>query len=184
MIGRGEHAEIIASRQDGGLRLSGNVIDLLPGRRPHSKPFRYTARNGSCRRRQSAARQPRLEPDRRGEHRVMRVLPPKRGADECWLSDRDRYSTRINSEERLLKPMLKEAALAGGRLAGRAEHVRDLSESASSTSQEIGALAIPFHPRGNGAAGKLARAIGSGNVDFRASRIFRRRKRAGVHGSG
>src|SRR3989441_4589948 len=192
MIGRGEHAEIIAFvGKTVDSELSGNVIDLCPVGALTSKPFRYTARNWELSRRRSVSPHDSLCSNLIVEvkhNRVMRVLPlENEELNECWLSDRDRYSYEgLNSEERLLKPMLKEegrwrevdwqAAL---------EHVaRILSEIRfKHDPQEIGALASPHSTLEEMALlGKLARAIGSGNVDFRLrqSDFSADGKRAGV----
>src|SRR5229473_2787701 len=177
MIGRGEHAEIIAFvGKTVDSELSGNVIDLCPVGALTSKPFRYTARNWELSRRRSVSPHDSLGSNLIVEvkhNRVMRVLPlENEELNECWLSDRDRYSYEgLNSEERLLKPMLKEegrwrevdwqAAL---------EHVaRILSEIRfKHDPQEIGALASPHSTLEEMALlAKLMRALGSDNVDFR-----------------
>ncbi|HEY6239351.1 MAG TPA: molybdopterin-dependent oxidoreductase [Burkholderiales bacterium] len=122
------------------------------------------------------------------QDRVMRVLPfENEELNECWLSDRDRYSYEgLNSEERLQRPMLKEA--------GRwrevdwqtaLEHVaRNLSEIRfKHDPQQIGALASPHSTLEEMAIlAKLMRAMGSDNVDFRLrqSDFSADGKRAGV----
>ena len=113
MVGRGEHAEITAYVNNSvNSELSGNIIDLCPVGALTSKPFRYTARNWELQRRPSIAAH-----DGLGSHievqvknnRVMRVLPrEKESINECWLSDRDRFSYEgLNSAERLQTPMIK-----------------------------------------------------------------------------
>src|SRR6266545_1774360 len=192
MIGRGEHAEIIAFvGKTVDSELSGNVIDLCPVGALTSKPFRYTARNWELSQRKSVSPHDSLGSNlivQVKQNRVMRVLPlENEELNECWLSDRDRYSYEgLNSEERLLKPMLKEegrwrevdwqAAL---------EHVaRILSEIRfKHDPQEIGALASPHSTLEEMALlAKLMRALGSGNVDFRLrqSDFSADGKRAGV----
>src|SRR3954454_8480800 len=44
--------------------------------------------------------------------RVMRVLPRENEAiNECWLSDRDRFSYEgLNSEQRLARPMMRRGS--------------------------------------------------------------------------
>src|SRR6266496_333995 len=192
MIGRGEHAEIIAFvGKTVDSELSGNVIDLCPVGALTSKPFRYTARNWELSQRRSVSPHDSLGSNlivQVKQNRVMRVLPlENEELNECWLSDRDRYSYEgLNSEERLLKPMLKEegrwrevdwqAAL---------EHVaRILSEIRfKHDPQEIGTLASPHSTLEEMALlAKLMRALGSGNVDFRLrqSDFSADGKRAGV----
>jgi NADH-quinone oxidoreductase subunit G len=177
MIGRGEHAEIIAFMgQTVDSELSGNVIDLCPVGALTSKPFRYTARNWELSRRRSVSPHDSLGSNlivQVKQNRVMRVLPLENAElNECWLSDRDRFSYEgLNSEERLQRPMLKkdgrwrevdwQAAL---------EHVaRNLSEIRFKYDpKEIGALASPHSTLEEMAVlGKLMRAMGSDNVDFR-----------------
>src|SRR6266540_3837689 len=171
MIGRGEHAEIIAFvGKTVDSELSGNVIDLCPVGALTSKPFRYTARNWELSQRKSVSPHDSLGSNlivQVKQNRVMRVLPlENEELNECWLSDRDRYSYEgLNSEERLLKPMLKEegrwrevdwqAAL---------EHVaRILSEIRfKHDPQEIGALASPHSTLEEMALlAKLVRVVGS-----------------------
>jgi len=114
MIGRGEHAEIIAFiGQTVDSELSGNVIDLCPVGALTSKPFRYTARNWELSRRRSVSPHDSLGSNlivQVKQDHVMRVLPLENAElNECWLSDRDRFSYEgLNSEERLQRPMLKE----------------------------------------------------------------------------
>src|SRR2546422_7634602 len=177
MIGRGEHAEIIAFvGKTVDSELSGNVIDLCPVGALTSKPFRYTARNWELSRRKSVSPHDSLGSNlivQVKHNRVMRVLPlENEELNECWLSDRDRYSYEgLNSEERLLRPMLKE----GGRWRevdwqAALEHVaRILSEIRfKHDPQEIGALASPHSTLEEMALlAKLVRAMGSDNVDFR-----------------
>ena len=192
MIGRGEHAEIIAFvGKTVDSELSGNVIDLCPVGALTSKPFRYTARNWELSRRKSVSPHDSLGSNlivQVKQNRVTRVLPlENEELNECWLSDRDRFSYEgLNSEERLLKPMLKE----DGRWREvdwqvALEHVaRILSEIRfKHDPQEIGALASPHSTLEEMALlGKLTRAMGSGNVDFRLrqSDFSADGKRAGV----
>ncbi len=113
MVGRGEHAEITAYvDQSVNSELSGNIIDLCPVGALTSKPFRYTARSWELVRRPTIAAH-----DGLGSHieahikdgKVMRVLPrEKESINECWLSDRDRFSYEgLNSPDRLKVPMIK-----------------------------------------------------------------------------
>src|SRR5688572_3346145 len=114
MIGRGEHAEIVAFvGQSVDSELSGNMIDLCPVGALTSKPFRYSARTWELSRRKSVSPH-----DGQGanlvvqvkQDRVMRVLPlENEEINECWLSDKDRFSYEgLNSDERLTVPMVKE----------------------------------------------------------------------------
>src|SRR3954462_9084410 len=114
MIGRGEHSEIISFvGKTVDSELSGNMIDLCPVGALTSKPFRYTARNWELSRRKSVSPHDSLGSNlivQVKQNRVMRVLPRENEAlNECWLSDKDRFSYEgLSSDERLLRPMLKD----------------------------------------------------------------------------
>ena len=113
MIGRGEHAEIVAFvGKTVDSELSGNMIDLCPVGALTSKPFRYSARTWELDRRKSISPHDGLGSNlvvQTKQNRVMRVLPLENEAiNECWLSDKDRYSYEaLNSDSRLTRPMLK-----------------------------------------------------------------------------
>src|SRR6476469_6993802 len=113
MLNRGEHSEItsfVGKTVDS--EVSGNMIDLCPVGALTSKPFRYTARTWELSRRKSVSPHDGLGSNllvQVKQNRVMRVLPNENEAiNECWLSDRDRFSYEgLNSEQRLARPMLK-----------------------------------------------------------------------------
>jgi NADH-quinone oxidoreductase subunit G len=192
MIGRGEHAEIISFvGRTVDSELSGNMIDLCPVGALTSKPFRYTARTWELSRRKSVSPHDSLGSNlivQVKQNRVMRVLPLENEAlNECWLSDKDRFSYEgVNSDERLLRPMLKEngkwrevdwqpalehvaARLKDAKARHGAENIAALG-SPHSTLEELYLLQ------------KLIRGVGSDNVDFRVrqSDFSADGKRAGV----
>ena len=113
MAVRGEHAEIMSfvdSTVDS--ELSGNMIDLCPVGALTSKPFRYTARTWELTRRKSVSPHCGLGSNlvvQVKQDRVVRVLPlENEEINECWLSDKDRFSYEgLNSPERLTTPMVK-----------------------------------------------------------------------------
>jgi NADH-quinone oxidoreductase subunit G len=113
MIGRGEHAEIVAFvGRTVESELSGNMIDLCPVGALTSRPFRYSARTWELSRRKSVSPHDGLGANlivQVKHNRVMRVLPFENEAvNECWLSDKDRFSYEaLNSPERLAVPMVK-----------------------------------------------------------------------------
>jgi len=113
MINRGEHAEIVAFvGRTVDSELSGNMIDLCPVGALTSKPFRYSARTWELDRRRSISPHDGLGSNlilQTKQNHVMRVLPLGNEAiNECWLSDKDRYSYEaLNGDERLTRPMLK-----------------------------------------------------------------------------
>src|SRR2546428_627904 len=113
LAGRGEKAEIV-SFVDHMLEseLSGNMIDLCPVGALTSGPFRYTARTWELSRRKSVSPHDGLGSNlvvQVKQSRVMRVLPLDNDAiNECWLSDKDRFSYEgLNAPGRLKQPMVK-----------------------------------------------------------------------------
>jgi len=177
MVGRGEHAEITAYVDKSvNSELSGNIIDLCPVGALTSKPFRYSARSWELTRRHSIAPH-----DGLGSHievhvkdnKVMRVLPrEKESINECWLSDRDRYSYEgLNSPDRLKTPMIKhngnwvetdwKTALefAAGQL-------KDITKQHGGDA--LGVLVSPNSTMEEGYLIKqLAHGLGCDNVDYR-----------------
>jgi NADH-quinone oxidoreductase subunit G len=113
MIGRGEHAEIVAFvGKTVDSELSGNMIDLCPVGALTSKPFRYSARTWELSRRKSVSPHDGLGSNlvvQVKQGRVMRVLPLENDAiNECWLSDKDRFSYEgLNAPDRLTRPMVR-----------------------------------------------------------------------------
>jgi NADH-quinone oxidoreductase subunit G len=177
MIGRGEHAEIITFvGKTVDSELSGNVIDLCPVGALTSKPFRYTARTWELVRRPSVSPHCGLGANlttQVKQNRVMRVLPRENEAiNECWLSDKDRFSYEgLNSEQRLVRPLLKrngvwqevEWQVALEFVAGELRRIRE-----SHGAEAIGALATPHQTLEElYLLQKVTRGLGSGNVDFR-----------------
>jgi NADH-quinone oxidoreductase subunit G len=114
MAHRGEHSEIMSFLGSSiESELSGNMIDVCPVGALTSKPFRYSARTWELVRRKSVAAHDSLGSNVivqvKGD-RVMRVVPQENEAvNECWISDRDRFSYEgLNSDERLTTPMIKQ----------------------------------------------------------------------------
>src|SRR5213593_3671176 len=177
MIGRGEHAEILAFvGKTVDSELSGNMIDLCPVGALTSKPFRYTARNWELSGRKSVSPHDSLGSNlivQVKQNRVMRVLPfESEELNECWLSDRDRFSYEgLNSEQRLGRPMMRregvwqpvEWPVALEFIAGKLKEIREKHGA-----QSIGALALPHQTLEElYLLQKLVRGMGSNNVDFR-----------------
>jgi NADH-quinone oxidoreductase subunit G len=113
MINRGELAEIVAFvGRSVDSELSGNMIDLCPVGALTSKPFRYSARTWELSRRRGVSPHDGLGSNlvvQVRQNEVMRVLPLENEAvNECWLSDKDRFSYEgLNSPARLTRPMLR-----------------------------------------------------------------------------
>jgi NADH-quinone oxidoreductase subunit G len=177
LAGRGEHAEILSfvgSTVDS--ELSGNMIDLCPVGALVSKPFRYSARTWELSRRKSISPHCGLGANlivQVKHNRVMRVLPrDNEEVNECWLSDKDRFSYEgLNSEDRLTAPMIKRGGqwqecdwqtalefIANGLKAAKEKH----------GAQSIGALASPHSTLEElYLLQKLIRGLGSENIDYR-----------------
>ncbi len=177
MIGRGEHSEIVSFvGRTVDSELSGNSIDVCPVGALTSKPFRYAARTWELARRKSIAPHDSLGSNLivqvKGD-RVLRVLPLENEAvNECWLSDKDRFSYEgLNSPDRLTAPMVKQ----GGEwktvdwqtaLEFVAQGFTDIV--AKHGAGALGALVSPHATLEEATlAARLMRGLGSDNVDFR-----------------
>lgn len=177
MLNRGEHSEIttfVGKTVDS--ELSGNMIDLCPVGALTSKPFRYSARTWELTRRKSVSPHDGLGANlivQSKNHRVMRVLPLDNEAiNECWLSDRDRFSYEgVNSPDRLTRPMIKQdnqwletdwqtalEYVANGLASIKRDHGADQIAALASPHATVEELYL---------LGKLMRGIGSDNIDFR-----------------
>jgi NADH-quinone oxidoreductase subunit G len=177
MIGRSEHAEIVAFvGKTVDSELSGNMIDLCPVGALTSKPFRFSARTWELSRRKSISPHCGLGSNLVVQvklDRVLRVLPlENEEINECWLSDKDRFSYEgLNSDERLTRPLIKRDGkweevdwpIALEHVARGLKAVRDKHGA-----NAIGALATPHSTLEElYLLQKLMRGMGSGNVDFR-----------------
>ncbi len=177
MVGRGEHAEITAYIDKSvNSELSGNIIDLCPVGALTSKPFRYTARSWELVRRPSIAPH-----DGLGSHievhvkdnKVMRVLPRvKESINECWLSDRDRFSYEgLNSPDRLKVPMVKHNGAWvetdwKTALEFAAGQLKDITNHHGKDA--LGVLVSPNSTMEEGyLLKKIAEGLGCGNIDYR-----------------
>ena len=175
--GRGEHSEIMPFvERTVNSELSGNMIDLCPVGALTSKPFRYSARSWELTRRASVSPHDSLGANLAVQvknNRVMRVVPRDNEAiNECWLSDKDRFSYEgLNSAQRLTQPMIKRHGewqecdwqTALEYVANGLKRIRDDHGAA-----QIGALATPHSTLEElYLLQKLMRGIGSGNIDHR-----------------
>ena len=174
---RGEHAEImpfISKTVDS--ELSGNMIDLCPVGALTSKPFRFSARTWELSRRKSVSPHDSLGANlivQVKHDEVKRVLPlENEDVNECWLSDKDRFSYEaVNSEDRLTRPMIKQGGqwrevewqTAIEYAAHALKHV-----STEHGADAIGALVSPHATLEElYLTQKLIRSVGSDNVDHR-----------------
>ncbi|MDX9950768.1 MAG: NADH-quinone oxidoreductase subunit NuoG, partial [Methylophilaceae bacterium] len=177
MVNRGEHAEITAYVDKSvDSELSGNIIDLCPVGALTSKPFRYTARSWELTRRPSIAAHDGLGSHievQVKDHKVMRVVPrEKESINECWLSDRDRFSYEgLNSPDRLKVPMVKHNGAWHETdwktaLEFAAGQLKDITNQYGGDA--LGVLVSPNSTMEEGyLAKKLAEGLGCGNVDYR-----------------
>jgi NADH-quinone oxidoreductase subunit G len=174
---RGEHAEIMPFiEQTVDSELSGNIIDLCPVGALTSKPFRFSARTWEMSRRRSVSPHDGLGSNlivQTKHDRVKRVLPFENEAiNECWLSDRDRFSYEaLNSPERLTRPLIQRD--------GQWVEV-DWQTAFQQITTRLGDIVSQSGPSALGALAsaqctleelyllqKWVRALGSDNVDFR-----------------
>ena len=113
MLNRGEHSEITTFVGNTvNSELSGNMIDLCPVGALTSKPFRYSARTWELSRRKSVSPHDGLGANlivQIKNNKVLRVVPQENDdVNECWISDKDRFSYEaLNSDERLTSPMIQ-----------------------------------------------------------------------------
>jgi len=174
---RGEHAEIMPFvEKTVDSELSGNIIDLCPVGALTSKPFRFAARAWEMSRRKSVSPHDSLGSNLivQVKHDVVkRVLPLENEAvNECWLSDKDRFSYEgLNGEDRLTRPMVKQggAWIETDWQAAMDYVVRGLKGIRTDHGPEsIGGLASPHSTLEElFLFQSVVRGLGSGNVDFR-----------------
>ncbi|MFN9153725.1 MAG: NADH-quinone oxidoreductase subunit NuoG, partial [bacterium] len=181
MAGRGEHSEImpfVARTVDS--ELSGNMIDICPVGALTSKPFRFTARTWELTRRKSVSPHDSLGANLMVQvkgNRVLRVLPLENEAvNECWISDKDRFSYEaLNSELRLPRPLLRrDGQWQQVDWQQALDHVASRLKSivASHGPASIGALATPHQTVEElHLLATLVRGLGSGNVDHRLRQV-------------
>ncbi len=180
-VGRGEYTQIstyIEKSVDH--ELSGNIIDLCPVGALNNKPYRYRARAWEM------TRHPLVSPhDCTGTNlnghvlrgRLMRVVPrDNEQVNENWIADRDRFSCEgLYTEDRAAKPMVKEdgewrevdwetaleaAAVGLKKIVGEAG------------AGQLGFLVSPTATLEEASlAARLARGLGSDNVDHRLRRV-------------
>ena len=181
ITGRGEHLKIdtfFDSAVDS--EISGNVIDLCPVGALTSKPYRFSARSWELIDHDSISPHDCLGTNisiQTLRNEVKRVLPRvNESINECWISDRDRYSyDALIQDNRLDQPLVrtKQGMTAVSWQDALDAVTKGLSEIIEQKGAgEIGALMSPtatfeeFY-----LMQKLMRALGSGNVDHRLRQI-------------
>ena len=152
--------------------LSGNVIDVCPVGALTNKVFQFKARPWELQARESVGWHDAMGSNlflhvRRGE--VLRTVPRDNDAiNECWLSDRDRYSHQgLYAEDRATHPLRKidgewKQVPWGEALSAAVEILRGNGDD------ELGVLAHPSTScEEGGLLAALAEALGSSNIDHR-----------------
>ena len=177
MANRGEHSEIMAFvGHTVDSELSGNMIDLCPVGALTSKPFRYSARTWELSRRKTVSPHDSLGTNlvvQVKHDAVMRVLPlENEEVNECWISDRDRFSYEaLNGEQRLTRPMIKQDGKWNEvdwqtALEYVANSLRRVADEHGAN--KIGCLAAPYSTTEElFLAAGLMKGLGGGNVDHR-----------------
>lgn len=177
---RGEHTEIGTLVGDGvHSELSGNIIDLCPVGALTSRPYRFTARAWEMTSHAGIAPHDCLGSNvelHQLRGRIKRVVPRDNEAvNECWISDRDRYSYEgVVSEDRLLSPMLRDGDQWHEvdwqtALEAVANALRETVDAHGA--EAVGALISPSATLEEMALHSLlVRALGSDNIDTRLQR--------------
>jgi NADH-quinone oxidoreductase subunit G len=181
MGGRGEHSEIMAFMgHTVDSEISGNSIDLCPVGALTSKPFRYSARTWELRRSRSVSPHDGLGSNlvlqSKGE-RVMRALPGvNEDINECWLSDKDRFSYEgLDAPDRTLKPQVRRDGVWQetdwpDALAAAAQGLRRALQDGGPDA--LAALASPYQSLEElFLLQALMRGLGTGNVDHRLRQV-------------
>ncbi len=160
--------------------LGGNIIDVCPVGALTNKPFRFRARAWELTARESIGYHDALGSNlflhtRRGE--ILRTVPrDNEKINECWLTDRDRYSfAGLYAEDRVKGPMIREG-----------DHWRDMSWDEAITVAAEKLLHIKTQHGDNSVAGlfspattneegflltQLLRHLGSESFDYRLRTI-------------
>lgn len=114
MVGRGDREQIATFAGECiNSELSGNAVDVCPVGALTMKPSRYTARAWEIEQTASIAPHDSVGSNvfhHTFRHKVMRTVPNENDeVNECWLSDRDRFSYEgLYTEDRLEQPMIKD----------------------------------------------------------------------------
>ena len=171
-MGRGENLEIgtyIGRTIDS--ELGGNIIDVCPVGALTNKVFRFKARAWELIARESIGYHDALGSNlwlhtRRGE--VLRSVPRDNEAiNECWLSDRDRYSHQgLYAGDRATKPMIRK----DGELVETTweEAISFVADGLKKNGADLGALVAPLTSCEEGfLLAQIVRALGSDSIDHR-----------------
>ncbi len=174
--GRGEHM-LIGTYVERSIdsELSGNIIDICPVGSLTSKPFRFHARAWELTQHEGIGPHDAVGSNlyihvRRNQ--VMRVHPrDNESINECWISDRDRFSYEgLYSSDRLTLPLVKQ----GGRWVetdwseALETAAQGIKKARNASGDRLGALLSPTATLEElYLTQKLMRGLGSDNIDFR-----------------
>jgi len=178
MLNRGEFSEITTFVGEAvESELSGNMIDVCPVGALLSKPFMMSARTWELARRRSVSPHDSVGANlvvQTKMDRVLRVVPfENEPVNECWISDRDRFSyAGLYVEDRLQHPMVRgcdgqwhEASWSDA-LQSVVTGLNQVREDGGGA--QIGALGAETATLEELALlARLTRALGSDNIDFR-----------------
>ncbi len=153
--------------------LSGNIIDLCPVGALTNKPFRFSARAWELRAKDAIAAHDSVGSNQFlhvRRNKIMRSVPRDNEAiNENWLSDRDRWGFMgLAADDRATEPMVKR----GGAWQGVGwDDAIDAAALALKNIEAPDDLAFLLSPRASNEelylAQKIARALGSNNIDHR-----------------
>ena len=151
--------------------LSGNVIDVCPVGALTNKPFRFKARAWELIAREGIGYHDALGSNlwlhtRRGE--VLRTVPRDNEAiNECWLSDRDRYSHEgLVAADRAAQPLIRK----NGELVAVPwdEAIAFVAAGLRAANGDLAALVAPLASSEEGhLLGRILRGLGSDAIDHR-----------------
>lgn len=174
--GRGENVEIgTYIEKTVSSEMSGNVIDVCPVGALTAKPSRFAARCWEMTQHASVAPHDCVGSNvnvHAINNEVVRVVPKdNEDVNECWISDRDRFSySALKSDTRLVTPKIKKD---GQFVDASWEDAINLvsqkfSAQANSDASKIGALVSPSATlEEQFLVQKLIRCLGSNNIDYR-----------------
>ena len=151
--------------------LSGNVIDVCPVGALTDKVFQFKARAWELIAKPSIGYHDALGSNlwlhtKRGQ--ALRAVPRDNEAiNECWLSDRDRYSHQgLYADDRAQRPMIRK----GGDLVevDWDEAIAFVADGLKKAGSDVGALVAPMASCEEGALlAQLVRGLGSDRIDHR-----------------
>ncbi len=170
--GRGEHMKVgTYIEQSIDSELSGNIIDVCPVGALNSGPFNMRARGWELLSHKTIGAHDCVGSNLYGHSlrgHFLRVVPRENDTiNDCWISDRDRFSyTGLTARDRALKPLLRK----DGKLVEVSweEAIPAAAKILSGAGGKLGTLVSPSATNEEMyLAQKLTRALGSNHIDSR-----------------